>query len=198
MSMNSLSSARFAPPQQARLNPQVAQQRSGVQIRPEDAQRLAPEIEKMFKALSDNLKVQALDDSSIDRKALLAGLRGQWKAFTETPNGFFLTEVEHFPDFKSYQLTLSTHPSPEAHVLSEAKVHVGESLRTKQFDARDRQLTSITTAQGQELPASPKLNVRHSGAALYPHFSLTNPKETKTALDNTQAVINVFNKAIED
>jgi hypothetical protein len=34
MSMNSLSSARFAPPQQAHLNPQVVQQRQGVKFDP--------------------------------------------------------------------------------------------------------------------------------------------------------------------
>jgi hypothetical protein len=153
----------------------------------------------MFKALSDNLTVKAVSDPSIDRKALMEELRTQWRAFTEVEDGFFLTGFFRTGSNGSPSSESCHHLYIRKTQLSKEDVAVGRLLSDKQFDASDRQLTSITTDQGQELPASPRLDARGWGAAyLYPKFSLTDPKETGRNLQNTQAVIDVFNKAIED
>ena len=185
------------PPQQSRFNPnaKVAQQREGVEYHPEKVGVLKPQIEALFQTVRVHLEQEALSDLTIDKETRLKrvnrrmeGLRNLWEDFITKKDGFFLTEIDHFPEYDSHQLMIQTEP------LSVSDQAVAKNLKEKQIEAFRNSQDSIAFGK-QTLPASPRLSVRQQ-ASLVPHFTPTDINKTTDEMLDTQAVIKIFNTMI--
>jgi len=188
MSMNSLSSARFAPPQQARLNPQVAQQREGVSIDPSDAEHLQPIIDTMFQAASDHLKLEILGSPLTTRRREMEALRTAWAELFGKEDGFKLKAISRLPNGESYQLAL------------EAEVpRLAESVAARISQEQKRFSNEVLIERdGRYLPTDPFLAGENGRAFIYPVFHTKAREATIREFGRSQDVIDFFNKAIED
>ena len=189
MSMNTLSSTRFAPPppQQARLTPKVAQQREGASIHPSDADRLGPKIEAIFREAHDHLKLEILGRPWTTRRREMDSLREAWAKLFGKDDGFKLINISPL-DQGSYLLTLEA----EVSTLAE-RVAAGISQEQQKFSKE-----GFIKRDGRFFPTDPILAGENGRAFIYPVFHTKAPEETIRAFGRSQEVIDFFNKVIED
>jgi hypothetical protein len=119
MSMNSLSSARFAPPQQAHLNPQVVQQRQGVKFDP------AEEALEAFVKFGEIVNVPGDAQNNVNHclyDAVLVGFTGL-KESTDDFTGRFMARINKENPLSSvFEVSLNRKLPEECQDLSPSHV----------------------------------------------------------------------------
>jgi hypothetical protein len=185
MSINAFSPNRFTPsPQQARLNPQVVQQRNGAQIRPEDAQRLAPLIQDLLS-----------HSSFVNFKAF----QTFWGELMGKADGFFLTDI-------TFERNGSARVVFETLALKQEAFRRAETIRAAQVDgfkagkadyysrhgrSSPSDMKYPITFEGHTVNALPRLEtLRDKTACLIMDVDTNNPVSALSEFENAQALIN--------
>jgi soluble cytochrome b562 len=181
MSMNTLSSTRFAPPQQARLNPHVAQQREGV--------KFSSESRKAFQQFCEIVQVVARKKNHVGKDAaeildysLPMKVREGFEALIGSIDGFRggFTASPDTSDPKSSIFQVCLERSMD-HLGENAKSHKhefrfsltsdGDTVKTgfEQALARVRETEEQLYEDniGSKLPDATRENIRQGANALF-------------------------------